>query len=693
MKLSRLWGGALVCLACAAAFAAEPEQINYRDAMLTLTGLPRISPSDLTGELPAIAKDAPAVVLLKARQDEWLRRGALDVHRTIYFRRVKLLTDPGVSDYASTTITMPSTFEHLEQIDARTILPDGTVVDASPNVHRDATPRGFRLFSVSFPQVKPGAVVDLQYSVWTDGGDVGMSPSVPPQWFSERLPVLEARYIYVAPGVAWRSEVRMIPLNALSVGDVVVGKSDTLAGARDHATVWIVRNLAPVPFEPNAGPIEDMSAALYVIPTSYTGDSISRAVSKTWRDYSRYGDEYWKKWERRRPFAARKLADEVGESAKTLEQKVEAVRAAIAARVHLVAYGQPQHANADTILEDGAGSSVDVALLAMTMLRELDVDVAPVEFRRRADGIQQPMLVMPELSTDMILRIAGEKGPIFWSPSSELPLGAVPFQASGVPAIVCDGAAKAPTGLPLAAADGNVVETKTTAKLDASGALRAKTTFVCRGEAAANWRHALRTRNDAQRRELLKGLLGGAVAPAPGEEWFDGQLRPQLAETLQGKVAAAEVEAVDVAAPLDGTAPDFTFTTTWRAGSYAARVGGRLAFGVSPFHPVDDADWAAGGRYNDVDLGAARLLKDEIEIELPQGAANVQAPDAVAVDGQFGAFATSAKVEGGKLVVKRSLRLDQTAIPAEAWFAARPWFRSVAAADEAKALVSVGENR
>ncbi|MEN6525842.1 MAG: DUF3857 domain-containing protein [Candidatus Polarisedimenticolia bacterium] len=698
MKLSRLWGGALVCLACAAAFAAEQERYSYRDTILSLASLPPLADADRTGPAPAVAKDAPAVVLLKTRQDEWLRRGALQVHRRIFFRRVKLLTSAGVEQYGSYKFELRDPLFHLEQVDARTVLPDGAVVDAAPNVRREASPQGYRMFTVSYPQAKPGAVLDLMYSVWTDNEDYGslcQNPYVPPQWLSERLPVAEAHYVYKVPdGVAWRSEVRMVPLNTMSAGDVIVGRNDNLAGAPSRAYVWIFRDIAPIPVEPNAAPSEDMSAALYVVPINYPGVDRACLVPKTWKELSDAYDFSATVWERKKPTETRKLAREAAENLKTPLEKVEAVRAALASRVHVVQNGAPEMYNsADDTLAGGAASSIDVALTAMTMLREVGVEATPVFYRRRETGAQQPTLILFDLYNDVLLRIGTEKGPVFWAPASELLPGTLPFAARGVPAVVGDGKTKTPIGLPAPLATDNVVETRTTARLDASGALTAKTTFACRGDAAAVWRQALRGRSDVQRRELLKEFLGGTETAHADEQTLERQLRPQLAETLWGSVASAEVDAVEPGGPLDGVALDFSFVVSWRADAYAARVGGRLAFGVSPFHPVDAADWAASGRYNDVDLGAVRLLKDQIEIELPPGAANVQAPDAVAVEGQYGAFESSAKAEGGKLVVKRSLRLDQTAIPAEAWFAARPWFRSVAAADEAKALVSVGENR
>ena len=698
MKSFRALASAFVCLACSAAFAAEQERYTFRDTLLSLASLPPLADADRTGPAPALAKDAPAVVLLKTRQDEWLRRGALQVHRRIFFRRVKLLTAAGVEQYGSYRFTLPDPLFHLEQVDARTILPDGAVVDAGANIHREASPQGYRMVVVTYPQAKPGAVLDLMYSVWTDNEDYGslcQNPYVPPQWFSERLPVAEAHYVYKVPdGVAWRSEVRMVPLNAMSAGDVIVGRNDNLAGAPTRGYVWIFRDIAPIPDEPNAAPHEDMSAALYIVPINYPGVDRTCVVPKTWKELSDEYDFLTKAWERRKPTEARKLAREVAENLKTPLEKVEAVRAALASRVHVSRNGDPEmYKSADDTLAGGVASSIDLALTAMTMLREVDVEATPVYFRRRETGTQQPMLILFDLYNDVVLRIGTDKGPVYWAPASELPPGVLPFAARGVPAVVADGKAKTPVGLPAPLAADNVVETKTAARLDASGNLAAKTTFACRGEAAAVWRQALRGRSDVQRRELLKEFLGGTATAHADEQTLERQLRPQLAETLWGSVASAEVDAVEPGGPLDGVALDFSFVVSWRADAFAAHVGNRLAFGVSPLHPIDAADWAANGRYNDVALGAARLLTDQIEIELPPGAADVQAPDAVAVEGQYGAFESSAKAEGGKLVVKRSLRLDQTTIPAEAWFAARPWFRGVAAADEAKTLVSIGESK
>jgi hypothetical protein len=143
---------ALVCLAFAAAAAPPAED-----------GWAPLDPEHLALERPRVQADADAEVLF---WDMRFRFGfaLIETHRI----RIKTFTERGAQ--AIGQMHLPFEDARLEEIAARTILPDGTIVELQPNdvIERSsARSSGFHLRTKSFvvPALEPGSILDLRLRI------------------------------------------------------------------------------------------------------------------------------------------------------------------------------------------------------------------------------------------------------------------------------------------------------------------------------------------------------------------------------------------------------------------------------------------------------------------------------------------------------------------------------------------------
>lgn len=589
------------------------------------------------------AKGAPAVVLFECSAEN--RR----------IRRIKILTPAGVDEYASWKIPGAGGKIH-DRLKARVTLPDGRTIDATDQTHEDVTADGARLLTVTFPEARPGAILDLLYELHEGGGDAFLGDG--------RLPIVESHVLLpLVPADPKRAFLRYFPIHVPAGHFFTNLPTPAAPGAAvkplaRRVPLFTLRDLPPQFVEPFMPPAADRIPRLWVGWTAYPDLPAEREALGAFRDIARRGDEGAKIYERRRSRETQAFAEQVAGSEKTVRGKAEALRAALARRFAVVCGGGRTQPSADDALSAGRGCGGDVTYLAMTMLRAVGVEAVPIAFHRRDAGLTVPPaeFITPN---DVMLRLPGESGPIYWAPAADLPLGVVPYQARGVIGIPYSADDKErPLVLPLPSADERVVSSFTRGTLDAEGALTAETAWTYTGEAAAARRAVLRGLEPKQRVELLERELRAG-----------------------GTKTAAVIDA-DVPA-LDDAAPSLKVVVRWRAEGFARRAGNRFFLPVLATPAIDPAAWAPQGRRNDIDLGAPAVRTDAATITLPQGYV-AQLPPPVSLAGPAGKFELDVQSPAaGRIEVKRTLRRDQPLFPAAQWSALRDFHLKAAEAEAA----------
>src|SRR5262249_19064436 len=153
----------------------------------------------------------------------------------------------------------------VDKVKARTVLPDGTAVDASENIHHGKSDSGIGLVSVAFPKVQVGAILDLLITLHADAW------SVNPWVVQSDIPVIESRYVVTPPqGFGYRTAVATLPPEK--------AKSEKMRTAFGMTNYWIFENVPPLPDEANAPPAEEISQKVMIIPEEYKDEIVYVAI-------------------------------------------------------------------------------------------------------------------------------------------------------------------------------------------------------------------------------------------------------------------------------------------------------------------------------------------------------------------------------------------------------------------------------
>ena len=666
---------AAAAMFCAALVSAPAEAAKARESVFT-SGFSAVSDQEISLKEVPFAPGAPAVVLLDARQEEWSQRGATWVHRQLFVRRLKILTEEGARRFAEYTLRVPAAVR-ADELNARTILPGGTPIDAKEFIRRGPSPGGEQTISVAFPRVQPGAILDVSFAVLAD---IDSGFGVDPFAIQEALPKLEARFVYLPlAGLKWSTAFSGVPRELSQPSDVALG------GSR-HAFVWSFTNIPALPAEPFSPPPADAGMMMYVVPISFHGDmtasqplvgrvpgssrvvhnSEAYDIAKDWATWSALERDRWNTWSDRKNAQIRALGAAAAAGAATAQEKAETVRRALAARVRVeVASYARINDDADDALAAGRVSTAEFAGLARVALREAGVASTLAATRRRADGRLPLDFPVPPLFNDAILLVEAGGGPTFWAPASGLPLGALPTDLRGVAAIPLDGVAMRPLTTPAPAAGDNRAARTTKGTLDAFGTIVAQTTITPSKGGAGDWRIRLRGAAD------------------------DAARRAVVAEYLRPLLPSAEVTAVS-AVNLDDETKELQIVVDWKAERAAKLDGATLRLRSALFAPLSPADWAAAGRTTVVALGDPRDETDLVTLQLPEGVASAKTVPALRMPtSSYGAFEGSCDSWSGKVVMRRHIRVDAAEFPASAWSGVRTWYGRIAQFDDADIVVEL----
>ena len=149
----------LVCFTVLFALAAGEYPLHAG------VGFSPISPEELKMTSEPLAPGAPAIILYRQVDRDDNGRGT--VHEDNY-QRIKILTDEG-RKYANIEIPFVKGVDEVVHIRARTIKPDGSVVDFDDKVFEKSLvkARGLRFLAKTFtlPAVNAGCIIEYSYTL------------------------------------------------------------------------------------------------------------------------------------------------------------------------------------------------------------------------------------------------------------------------------------------------------------------------------------------------------------------------------------------------------------------------------------------------------------------------------------------------------------------------------------------------
>ncbi len=640
IRVSRRFVFLAVLLASLPAMA-EKKKIND----LLLSGeFPPIDESQKTlAEVP-FAKGAPAAVLLAARQCEWTWLDNDLMLRMHEVRRVKILTEAGVKSDGDLSFDLYGSWR-VKKVEARTVLPDGTVVDASGGVHRERSEAGVEAIRVAFPRVQVGAILDFRIETNADAA------SVSPWYIQERIPVVQSRLVLMPPkGLKYR----MIPLRLTDEQ----AKPESYSTSMGKVFVWSFESVPPLPDEANIPPRSEVAEGLLAFPIEYRGEG-TVVFATDWRSFCEQRKLSWEDWLSRSHGNAATLAKQVTNGKNDPVQKAEAIRRELLQRIRVEALDDsPRDSSPDEVLAKGKGTSADAAGVAVAMLRAAGVDATLAAIRRRSNGGMAIDTPVPVFFDDLLVRIPGEKGPVFFSPASRIAVGGLPWDCRGVLAAPFESKVEQPTSIPDFKSSENRTLRTANVTVDATGLLRGDAQLVYQGIAAEPWRARLADLDTDRRKEAVR-------------------------ESLRRFMPGAQVTSLEIV-DLDDESKDLTVKVAWEAEGYASLGGKRLLLNPNLFARTDAEAWAPADRKLPVDLRAAYEQLDTVTIRLPEGVRDVTVPPPAAMNaGPVGAYQETFDRGQGTVTVKRNMRLDVYFFPdLRSYAGLRRWFQAIASADD-----------
>lgn len=641
----RAWSSVLVLIALSCLLSATPASaakgVKASDIMLPDGHLPITDAERALTSVP-FAAGAPAVVLLDAKQYEF-EENFVRVRTT---RRLKILAEAG-SRWGDYTMSFYGE-ARMGKIHARTILPDGTEVDATSGVHVESSKApDMTAITVTFPRVSQGAILDLTYTVNADGYQIG-------EWIpQEGIPVIESRLMMRPPmGVRYRTALARMKPDEVEAHDLRTGTSTLYA--------WIFRNVAPIPGVPNRPPIADIAKKLILIRESYRYGAIVMPLASDWKSYCKDLSRFWDDWLKKRNSEASKLAAPLATAA-TPRDKAEGVRQALRTRMS-AAYDMdfPMTASPDEALAQASASSADIAGVAIAMLRSLGVPAHAAAYRHRSVGTLPTEFPAPSMLDDVLVVVpgAGASGSdLYFSATSELPVGQLPLDALGVHVIPFRKDSPGPTWLPDVAADQNTLTREVRLELSIDGNVKGEALLTAKGPNAREWRSDLNRLSEAERKQDLEHLLRHHMPSAQITAWqVDG---------------------------LEDEAGELAVTLKWDADSMAQRAGGRMLLNPFVFERVSAQDWGAETRELDIWLGRPFQREDTVTIVVPEGFETIQlAAGAKLEAGEVGGYVSSYTGKDLVLTATRSLKFATTVFPAASWANLKLWFQDMATSDD-----------
>ncbi len=618
-------------------------------------GYPPITEEERVLAEVSFARGAPAVVLQDVVQHRWDRIPGLEhlYTRIDHHRRLKILTQAGVEQFADYTYFGMAGDEEIQKILARTVLPDGQEVKAQ--VFKDWKEGKHASVRVVFAQVQPGAILDLR-----------MTSSVP-FLFSTRIPIqgtlptLHARYVTVPP-----PNIDLIHVVATGIPRDRVDVRP-FHNAFGTGSAYVVENIPAFDSEPFLPPMDDATMSFSLV-FKYQSDSPGWA--STWAAWAKEQKTGWDNWTHGQALQAKELARSATEGKTRALDKADAIRRAVQDRVRTsylegeLDFFSPEQRAPDMVLSTGRGSIADVAGLQVTMLRAVGLSACLVPSRRRTSGRLDPDIPMPMLLDDMLVRVDTEQGPVYYNPSADLPVSVLPSYSRGVVAIPLDSLPQPVVKMPELRPEENRVARTSEAELLADGTVRGKTTEVYEGVAANAARGALRDLDDSKRKERLEEDLRRHMPGCTLASW-----------SMQ-------------------ESPALSIRRAWEAPGLASHAGKRLLLDLNLHERVDPAAFTLETRVAPVDFGEVYEHLDTVVLWVPDGAGEVTLPEPVklslgSAERPNATYSLSYAREDGRVVMRRALRLGRQTFNPEDWPRLRSWFRQIVAAEEEPIAVNL----
>ncbi|HEY6927762.1 MAG TPA: DUF3857 and transglutaminase domain-containing protein [Steroidobacteraceae bacterium] len=643
MILRAVWAGLLCTLGLLGMrFAAAEDWIAASSEELHLTGVPE-------------APGAPAVYLYRQ-----VDRDDSRYSESIYVR-IKILADAGLN-YANVEIPFVQGAEHIGSIRARTVRPDGSVVNFDGTTYEKPIVKSERVKymakTFTLPEAQVGSILEYRYEHTLPYGWVYDS-----HWIlSQDLFTRSARFSLVPnPSftVIWSWPLGLPP--------------GTDSPKMEHGKIHLEAHNIPGVVKEEHMPPED--EVRFRVDFIYDPARLNRNDPvEFWKVH---GKSLYKKVQEfcDKRSAMEKAAAQVISAGDSPETKLRKLYARVQ-RIHNLSYSsvaerearqeKPESIhNVEDVWSKGYGTAEQITWLYLALARAAGIDARPVIISTRDRYFFDHRLMnQTELNSEIVLvKLDGKD--LYIEPAVPFnPFGMLPWYETTVEGLCLDKAGGVWLRTPDSVATDSRIERRAAFKLD-SGALNGKVTVTYTG-LEASWRRLDERSEDAVAREKfleedLEGYIptGVRIKLTNSPDW-DAWDTPLVAE-------------YDVEIP-----------------GWAAPAGHRALLPMGIFGAAEKHTFEHATRIHPLSFEYCYQHVDDVTIDVPQPWSFESIPGPTLVDFKGMVFKETAQTQQHSLHLTRELILNVSLVGVNAYDAVRQFYQTVRTADEAQAVLSLG---
>lgn len=619
-----------------------------------------ITPEELKMTSVPEAPGAPAVFLYRQIDRKDLGRANTEYN----YARIKILTEEG-RNYANVEIPYAQRTTAISNIRARTIRPDGTIVNFDGKVYEKTISKtnGVSYLAKTFtlPDVQVGSIVEYHFNYDLEDGFVFDSLWV----LSEELFTKKAKFT-------------LKPYDRLSVkwswpAGLPAGTQPPTEEA-DKVIRMTTQNIPAFRLEDYMPPADELKLRVEFVYSEDT--SIERDQTRYWKQFGKKQNDRVEGFIGKNG-AMQQAVSQIVSPSDSPEVKLQKIYARTQ-QVRNLSY-EPRrteqedkrdklktNSNVADVLNDGYGHGSEITWLFLALARAAGFEAYPVLASSRSLYIFNPArLNSRELNTNVVLVKLNGKDVYFDPGTAFAPFGLVPWTEAGASGLKLDkdGGSWVTTALPDSSA--SLIERKAELKLTEEGALTGKITVIYTGlEALA---HRLRERNEdeAARKKYLEALLNEYV-PAGMEEELKNQ--PDWKSSSAPLIAEYEV----------------------KIPGWASSAGKRALLAVGLFGGSEKNLFEHAHREFPVVFHFPYKKIDDVTIELPPGWQVSSTPKDVDQNAKAAEYIFKSDGKNGTVHFNRVLRCDISFVPAESYGALRTFFQVVRSGDEQQIVLQQG---
>jgi hypothetical protein len=619
-----------------------------------------IDPAELKMTAEPKAPGAPAIYLYRQVDRKETGRGN---HTEFDYVRIKILTEEG-RKYANVEIPYSKSVTGISNIRARTIHPDGTIVNFDGKIFENTIVKSktLRYMAKTFtmPDAQVGSVIEYQCMFDLEDNYIFNS-----NWMiSEDL--------FTKKGVFSLKPYERFAMQINSPAGLPPGTDPPKAGS-DHVVRMTVVDVPAFQREDHMPPENELKFRVNFV---YSEDGFETDPEHFWKKYGNRQYEWTEKFADRQKAMAQAVSQIISpsDSADTKLRKIYArcqqvqninfERNADKAKEERIRANQ----NVEDVWKYGIGYGRDINLLFLALARAAGFEAYYVRLSGRSEFFFNPKRVNArELDADAVLVKTDEKD-LYLDPATKYaPYGLLPWPETGATGLRLDKQGGTWIRTPIPDSSTSKVIRNADLRLDEEGTLEGQVTVTYTGLEALAQRLSERFGDDTQRKEHLEEELK-YVIPATAEVVLKNQP--------------------------DWNSSDNKFAVQYnvKIPGWASPAGKRVVLPLELFAGAQKHVFEHAQRTYPIYFSFLFQTEDQAKFTLPAAWKVDSLPKEIHMDAKAAEYRIQSNAKENALEVTRTLRSDVLLLEPSLYPTLRDFYQKVRTADEQQAVLQPGTN-